>query len=75
MVYCVAYNCAKKYKSNSNVYIRRVSAVKTRPQTTTTPRKLPNKWLKRHTEGGTSLYRLISVTYGKAPCILNEVMR
>jgi len=35
MVYCVAYNCAKKHTSNINDYIRSVSAVKTRPERTT----------------------------------------
>ena len=29
MVYCVAYNCAKKHTSNINDYIQRVSVVKT----------------------------------------------
>jgi len=36
MVYSVAYSCAKRHTSNTNDYIRRVSAVKTRPETTTT---------------------------------------
>ena len=51
MVYCVAYNCAKKHTSKTNDYIRSVSAVKTRPKTTTTIRKFKNKSLKRHSEG------------------------
>ena len=37
MVYCVAYNCAKKHTSNTNDYIRRVSAVKPQPETTPSP--------------------------------------
>ena len=87
-MYCVACNCAKKHTSNTNDYIRRVSGVKTRPETTTTPRKLQTKSLKRLTDDGTSLDRLIQATYDRTPFIrrasvyrpkkhfiLNEVMR
>ena len=55
MVYSVAYNCANKHTSNTNDYIQHASAIKTRPELTT-PENY-KKWLKRHTECATSLYR------------------
>ena len=64
MVYCVVYNCAKKHTSNTNDYTRHVSVVKFRPETTIAP-PTPNLKImaKRHTDGGTSLYRLVYATY------------
>ena len=81
MVYSVAYNCAKKYTSNTIDYM----LSKTSPKQQL-PKNCKQKWIKTYTQSGTFLYRLVYTTYRRAPSIhwapvykqfhliLNEVM-
>jgi len=47
MVYCVAYNYAKKYTIITNDYIRHVRGAKSQPETMTTLLKITNKMAKK----------------------------
>ena len=77
MVYCVTYKCAKKHRSNTNAYIRRVSAIKTHPEPTTTENYQKKNSIKYRpymeepqAHASTGLLRT-----DKYHFILNEVMR